>query len=166
MSVTRPRRMLLTSLLIAAWYATPVSAGQAIFLVRHGEKVDDSRDAGLNDAGRIRATRLAEILKDAGIAVVYTTDFQRTRDTAKPLANLLKVQPVIVSRDPDDVVGRVRALPAGQNALIVAHSDTLPDILQRLGYPEKVSIATEEYDNLFVVIPARDDTPTCVRLRY
>jgi broad specificity phosphatase PhoE len=98
--------------------------------------------------------------------MVYTTDFQRTRDTAKPLAEQLKVQPTIVSREPDDVVGRLRALGEGQNALVVAHSDTLPDILERLGYREKLKIDNDEYDNLFIVIQDNQAKPTILRLRY
>jgi broad specificity phosphatase PhoE len=167
MTVIRNRILLWTmSLLIVTLNAKPALGGQAIFLVRHGEKVDDSRDAALNEAGRARAARLAQLLKDAGISAVYTTDFQRTRDTAKPLAEKLNVQPIIVSREAEDVIGRVRALGDGQNALVVAHSDTLPDILKRLGYQEKIAIANEEYDNLFIVIQSQNGAPTILRLRY
>ena len=158
--------VLASSIVLALVCVTPVSAQKAILLVRHGDKMDNSSDAELSDAGRARATHLAGLLRDSGITTIYTTDFKRTRDTAKPLAEALKISPVIVSREPQAVVDRLRLLSAGDAALVVAHSDTLPEILKRLGYPEPVSIADQEYDNLFVVVPMKEGPPAVLRLRY
>ncbi len=153
---------------VSVWLiaATPVFAQKAVFLVRHAEKVDNTSDADLSEAGRVRAAQLAKILKDAGITTIYSTDFKRTRETARPLADALHVTSTIVGREPEVVVERLRALRPTDVALVVAHSDTLPDILKRLGHKETISIADQEYDNLFIVVSRKSEPPTFLRLRY
>ena len=53
--------------------AEPVAAEQApltVYLVRHAEKMADSRDPELSDSGQARAATLATILKDAEVQTV------------------------------------------------------------------------------------------------
>ncbi len=64
-----------------------------LFALRHGQtawnaelRIQGQLDIPLNDTGRWQAARLAEALADAGIAAVYTSDLQRARATAEPLA--------------------------------------------------------------------------------
>lgn len=64
-----------------------------LFALRHGQtawnaelRIQGQLDVPLNDTGRWQAARLAEALADAGIAAVYTSDLQRARATAEPLA--------------------------------------------------------------------------------
>ena len=71
--------------------ARATSAEQVIFLVRHAEKAASpvrqvtpamtaaGDDPPLSAAGRERAARLAAILRSAGIAHVFSTEFLRTR---------------------------------------------------------------------------------------
>ena len=68
-----------------------VLAQRAVFVVRHAEKASDANEASvpLSPAGAARANRLAELLKDAGITAIYSTDTVRTQKTAEPLANLV-----------------------------------------------------------------------------
>jgi broad specificity phosphatase PhoE len=146
--------------------AAAAEAQRAIFLVRHGEKVDDSRDADLNDAGRARAALLAKLLRDSGITAVYSSDFQRTRKTAQPLADALGLRVMIIAREAEAVVRELRKARNRETVLLVAHSDTLPGILAGLGHRERVTIADAEYDNLFIVMPRAGAPPTVLRLRY
>jgi broad specificity phosphatase PhoE len=146
--------------------AAAAEAQRAIFLVRHGEKVDESRDADLSDAGRARAALLARLLGDAGITAIYSSDFQRTRKTAQPLADALGLRVTIIAREADAVVRELRKGRNRETVLLVAHSDTLPAILSGLGHRERVTIADAEYDNLFVITPRAGAPPTVLRLRY
>jgi broad specificity phosphatase PhoE len=153
--------MLALSLLPSAALAQPVA-----FVVRHAERADAgmaaTKDPDLSDAGRARAQSLAAMLKDAQITGIYVSEFKRTRQTADPLAALLKVEPVAIGeKDIAQLVARVR--DAG-NVLIVGHSNTVPAILKALGVTDPITIGDAEFDNLFIV--TRGATPSLVRLRY
>lgn len=141
-------------------------AQRAVFLVRHAEKVDESRDAALSASGRARATQIYRMLRDAGIAAVYTSELQRTRDTAAPLCKALKLTPQVVpAGEHEALVKRARTEHPGDAVLIVAHSNTLPGILEALGVKAPPPIARDEYDNVLLVIPRPFAPPHFLRLR-
>ena len=50
--------------------------------------------------------------------------------------------------------------------LIVGHSNTVPDLLKRLGVTTEVTIGDDDFDNLFVVVRAASGEPTLIRLKY
>ena len=154
--------------------AAPARAQMTAFVVRHAEKVSE-QDQTLTEAGRARARRLESLLADAEVSAIYATDTQRARDTAKPLADRLKVAIQVydtgagMSGDAVDArpfVASLRKHHSRDVVLVVGHSNTIPDLLKALGCAEKVTIASGEYDNLFVVVPKADGTATLVRLRY
>ena len=146
-------RLILAAVLLTAIPITATAQATAI-VVRHAERLDDSADSPLSAAGQARATRLAEMLTGAGISAIYTTERQRTTQTAQPLADALRLTPRILKADDiDGVVAAVRAARDGDRILIVGHSNTVPTILQRLGVSETVTIGNDDYANLFVVTP-------------
>jgi broad specificity phosphatase PhoE len=162
-------------LLAAAVRVCPAAAAEpkAIFVVRHAEKISED-DQRLTDAGRARARRLAAMLKDSGISAVFATDTERARDTATPLADLLHLRIVLYDTG-RAMSGAVDAKPfaemlgrehASQIVLVVGHSNTIPDLLRALGCAEKISLAPDEYDDLFVVVPEREGPARLLRLRY
>jgi broad specificity phosphatase PhoE len=160
-------RLLRAALLTLSLVPVPASAQKAVFLVRHAEKVDESDDAALSEAGLARARSLAEWLRSAGVSAIYTTRFQRTRNTAEPLARNLGISPrVVESGDSKELVREIRERNARDVVLVVGHSNTLPEILGAFGHPEPVVIASAEYDNLFVVVPHESGPPVVLRLRY
>ena len=55
---------------------------------------------------------------------------------------------------------------AAGNVLVIGHSNTVPDLLKRLGVKQAITIADSEYDNLFVVVRHGTGEPTLIRLRY
>src|SRR5512145_2857737 len=66
--------------------AAPSEAQTVVVVVRHAEKVDESAGSDLTGAGKARAQALAAMLKDAGLEAIFSTDFRRTLETAKPTA--------------------------------------------------------------------------------
>lgn len=157
-------------------YAVPAAAQQTIFLVRHAERAAATPaqpaqksmmadDPPLSAAGQARAAKLAALLASADVKQIFTTEYRRTRETAAPLAAKLKLQPVMsAAKDPDPLVERVLQLKA--NVLIVGHSNTLPDLLKKLGVKQPVTIGDDEYDSLFIVVRPATGEPTLIRLRY
>jgi broad specificity phosphatase PhoE len=69
---------------------------RTIYLVRHADKVSDETDAPLSDAGHRRAECLANTLADAQIQQIFTSDLQRTQQTTAPLAEKLRLKPVVI----------------------------------------------------------------------
>jgi broad specificity phosphatase PhoE len=155
----------------AALQASPEAGQGVVFLVRHAERADAGMaaakmagaDPELSDAGRARAASLAALLKDAKITAIFTTEYKRTRDTARPLASATGITAAAVdSNDTAGLIDKVKA--SAGNVLVVGHSNTLPDIIKALGIGEPLSIADDQFDNLFVVV--RGARPALLRLHY
>jgi len=146
-------------------------AQQEVILVRHAElqgaAMADPKSLPLSPDGKVRAQRLAGMLKDSGIAAIYVTDFARTNQTAQPLSQELARQLTVVPKgDPQDLVERLRKNHAGQVVLLVGHTDTLPGLIKALGVPSDIKIEPQDYGNLFVVTPRGEGAPGFLRLRY
>jgi broad specificity phosphatase PhoE len=161
----------LATLLVALWstfVGVPAARAQdAIFLVRHAERQDASSDSPLSADGRARAARLAAMLRDARIGAIYVTQWARTLETAKPLAASLKLEPIQTpAGETTTLVAKIRAAGAHARVLVVAHSDTVPEILKAFGYERDVALGRDEYDNLFVIVPGEKERPVVLQLRY
>jgi phosphohistidine phosphatase SixA len=142
---------------------------RTIFLVRHADKVSDATDAPLSEQGRRRAACLANTLADARIQQIFTSDLQRTKQTAAPLAEKLRLKPVAIpfSR-PDELIEAIRSGKAA-SVLVVWHDAILPNIMRALGAPAITPIAHTEYDRFFILTLASGTThspPGFTALRY
>ena len=126
--------------------AAPAAGLDTIWLVRHAEKMEPwpaDRDLDalqpLSREGTARAEALADRLKDAGIAAIYTSRTARTIATAEPLAERGKISLTVddATTRPIELpplLARLRERHAGDRAvLIVGHSNTVPQILAVLG---------------------------------
>ena len=134
-----------------------------VFIVRHAEKADDTKDAELSEAGRARAQALANILRDSKISAVYTTQFKRTQQTAAPLAKALGLTlTALPAENQAALVAKLRASTG--NSLVVGHGNTIPDVIKALGISDPVKISDSDYDNLFVIVLG--DKPYLIRLHY
>ena len=143
------------------------AAQDAIFIVRHAERADASADSPLSPAGEARARRLAEMLKDAGITQILTTDVRRTIQTAAPLAAALHLTAAALKAgDQDAIVARLHAASARDRVLVIGHSNTVPALLRALGIMPEVAIADGDYDNLFLVVPHAGATPQFFRFHF
>lgn len=164
------------ALVVVANLAVPAlaSAQKIVFLVRHAERADGGAGVGetmagapadplLSAAGEARAQKLAAMLADSGIRAIYATEFKRTQDTGKPLADKLKLT---VRQNPsmmaESLVNRLKTEHANDVVLVIGHSNTLPVMIKALGGPD-VTIPDREYDSLFIFVPA---TKTLTRLRF
>ena len=137
-----------------------------VILVRHAEKAADTDDPVLSAAGKARAGELARVLEGTGIQAVYTSQYIRTKDTAKPLAARLGLTPVEVNAGkPDLMIQDIFAHHAGQAVLVVGHSNTVPELISTLG-AKVPPIGDLEYDNLYVVSVLARGKASVVRLKY
>jgi phosphohistidine phosphatase SixA len=137
-----------------------------VYLVRHAEKSDAGRDPQLSAAGRQRALLLANMLRDAGITRIYSTDFIRTRDTAAPLADLLDAEIGIYDgEDLDELISSLSQ--SGARSLVVGHSNTTPELVELLGGESGGEIdEASEYDRLYILTIRNPGEAETVLIRY
>jgi broad specificity phosphatase PhoE len=100
--------------------------------------------------GQQRARHIAAMLKDAGIRQVFSTPYQRTRQTAEPTAVqfALPVQTYDAGKQAD-FARQLRGM--GGNMLVVGHSNTVPDLVRHLGGDPGADMPETEYDRLYHV---------------
>lgn len=143
------------------WCLQPVTTA---LVVRHAERSNDS----LNQQGLARADKLAHVASDAGVVAIYATEYQRTQQTAQPLATLLGIPVTQYSAlDVEGLVNQVLSNHAGEVVLIVGHSNTVPDIIVEFGgSPIDPLDEEEDFDNLFIVTVYRNGAAEVIHLNY
>jgi phosphohistidine phosphatase SixA len=165
--VTLSIRAALCAIAIVCASAAEARAQRAIFVVRHAERLNQSEDPPLSAQGISRARVLADMLRSSGVTHVFTTEYERTKATAGPLAKRLSVTPsASPAKDIAGIVNQLRALPADAVALVVAHSNTVPRILTALGWSQTIDLTDRDYDDVFLVVPRAGAEPSVVRLKY
>ena len=171
-------KSVLIAIVLALLTPALAAAQQTVILVRHAERADGGAGAAqasppgmtaapadplLSAAGEARAAKLASMLADAGITAIYTTEFKRTQDTAKPLAAKLGLKPqVVAANDTQALVTRVKAEQPKGVVLIVSHSNRVPDAIRAFGGRE-VKIADDDYSGIYILTPA---TGALTLIRY
>lgn len=171
-----PRLLPAALLMLTLVAALPAHARDTtvVVVVRHAEKAsDDPRDPSLTDIGRTRAETLAATLEGAGLDLVVSTQFRRTRDTAAPAAKAagleVQVRPVDASNAATyatDLARDLRALPAGSAVLVVGHSNTVPGIVAALSGRPAADMPETEYDRYTVVLLDADGAARVITSRY
>ncbi len=143
------------------WHAAPASAagpdaGPVFIIVRHAEKADDDkRDPSLSEAGRQRASALADRLSGEPLQAVYATPYRRTRQTAAPAAELheLPVNDYDARQPAIELAARLRQAHPEGTVLIVGHSNTVPDITAALSGESIPAMSEMQYGLIYVVRP-------------
>lgn len=175
------RRPLLTPLwlsacigiaLIAAaiWFVAHMTT-TTVVVVRHAEKeLGTIEDPPLSTVGEQRAQVLARLFGErAGpgrIVEVYSTNTRRTLSTAAPLAARLGLT-VTVVKDTGQLPERIRHDHRGENVLVVAHSNTLPEIVRRLSGLESIPpMSEDDYSTLYVVTVPSFGRASVLRMSY
>jgi broad specificity phosphatase PhoE len=161
-----------TMMLVAPGFA---AAQSLVYFVRHAERADGgagAQPAGMSNApadpslsadGAARAQKLAAMLADAGIKAIFTTEFKRTQETAKPLAARLGLAvQSMTAKDTRALVAKVRSDHAGDIVLVIGHSNTVPDAIKAFGGPD-VKIPDTDYTGIYVLAPA---SGTLTLIRY
>jgi carboxypeptidase T len=118
----------------------------------------------LTEEGRQRAEQLRDILAPLRVTAVYSTDTNRTRQTAQPTAAALDLDVLLYERPSSQQCRRWLEQHRNANVLIVGHSNTVGDIVNGLGVPGDFQIGNT-YDHLFVV-SVTEERATVVVLRY
>ena len=149
-------KYLLTALLLSLVLA---SCRQTYYVVRHAEKEAQqgtetmmNNNPPLSETGKQRAEALKEVLKTEKIGYVFSTNTIRTLSTAEPVKNYFNLDTEIYEPVPSEsFISRLLSLK--KNTLIVGHSNTVDDIVNKLCGSVKIpaDLPDTAYDNLFVI---------------
>lgn len=130
------------------------------YVVRHAEKeagttmtatTTKTSDVPLSAAGKKRAEALKESLLNKKIKHIFSTSTLRTTSTAKPLSEAIGVSIETYDKVDKDFVEKLKQLNPG-NVLIVAHSNTVDDIVNGIaGKKELSDLKDEAYGDLFIL---------------
>lgn len=142
----RPILFLTTIILLSACASTPTAVTD-IYLLRHAEK-RTGPDPSLTVEGVARAGRVAQLLADKNVRAIYSTDYRRTRDTARPIAELAGIN--IELYDPGEPQQLVERLKNALGAyVVVGHSNTIPELVDLLGGEPGAPMTDNDYDRLY-----------------
>jgi len=143
-----------------------------VLVVRHAEKATDADDSPLTEAGVRRSQALVRVAEGAGVSAIYSSQFRRNLDTAKPLAERLGVpvtQAPVNLGNPGDY-GKALARDilekhAGGAVLVVGHANTVAATVEgltgRAAPPGDV-----QYGDLYVVTATPSGEARVVKAQF
>ncbi|MCB0529704.1 MAG: histidine phosphatase family protein [Saprospiraceae bacterium] len=137
-------------------------------LVRHAETTGAGSDPALSASGQARADELRRILSNVPLSAVYASNFNRTMQTAQPVAQE-KSLPVSTydPLSPGPFADAALATYHAGTVLVVGHSNTVPALLNVLtGTNAWSNLPDTEYDNLFLVTVLEKGRATVVHMKY
>ena len=152
--------MKILTLLVSIFSYSYLAADEiySVYLVRHAEKDvtdPDNDNPQLRSCGIDRARRLAGIFQSVDLKAVYSTNYARTQNTARPTADSKNI--AVQTYDPSKLDVIVDQLATRkQDALVVGHSQTTNVLAGKLAGIELEDIDEEEYDRLYQVVIFND----------
>jgi phosphohistidine phosphatase SixA len=150
-----------------------------VFLIRHAEKADAPReDPPLDEKGKLRAQELARMLAGSGVKAIYTSQFLRTKQTGEPLAKQLglTITPLALQMSQSnprevseqsiaEITGKIYER-AGDAALVIGHSNTIPEVIRKLGGDVVPKIDEKNFNDIFVVTVYGKGKAKVVQMKY
>lgn len=121
-----------------------------IYLVRHAEKVDSSRNSDLTELGKARAEAFSSLLRDQPVTHVFSTAFVRTRNTAAPTAlfHSLEIEEYDAGKA-NSFASNLKSLTGA--ILVVGHSNTIPSLVSLLTGDNFDDLDERVYDKVYTV---------------
>ena len=126
------------------------AASPDIFVMRHLNTPAGAKDPDLTSAGHSAAVQLVKWFKRDRPAVIYVSSTKRAQQTAAPLA--LKLGVTLKIYNPADTTALIAAVSGEtRTVLIVGHSNTVPDIIQRLGGQPPAPLVHEDFGDIWKI---------------
>lgn len=129
------------------------------YLIRHAEKDrtdKTNRNPNLKEKGLERAKHWAEVFKNIDFDLVYSTNYNRTKQTATPTAKSKNLELVFYNPRKMYAVDFQKATK-GKTVLVVGHSNTTPFFANKiLGKDTYKQIDDHNNSNLYIVTLTKD----------
>lgn len=138
------------------------------YLIRHAEKdrTDSNNiDPELTQKGLGRAMHWAEILKDVELNAIYSTDYLRTSMTAAPTSVEKDID--VQYYDPNTLdINQFKTDNLTLNTLVVGHSNTTPDLVNKLIGEEKYYSLDDSDNGSLFIVQIINNTATVQQLHF
>ena len=147
MALFRPLAALML-LALAACSTTPEPPrGPSFYVMRHLQKAEGEAPP-LSAEGQANARRLIGFFAADPPRVVYVSTTRRAYETAAPVARKLRLK--VRRYDPGDTNGLVAKVLAERGpVLVVGHSNTVPEIVARLGGERPAPLAETDFGDIW-----------------
>ncbi len=141
-----------TAVCLSILFFSSCQSTNDIYIVRHAEKsAEPVSDPHLTIEGKQRAETLKDLLKDKKIKAIFSTEKNRTAETATPLSRLLNIPVQYYGNDTLPAFLRTVA-KLKKNLLIVGHSNTTVTMISSLRLLQTITyIPEDDYDNFFIL---------------
>ena len=159
----------LGAVIVFAYFTTFSRPVTTIILVRHAEKniEPNNPDPDLSPEGLERAQEIARVFGETGINAIYATQYKRTQQTVKPLADRTGVAvKLLQANQTDELVNQLQTTNRGQTVFIAGHNNTVPAIVSTLSGQTYPTIPESEFDNLYIVTIYRFGKAKVVKMKY
>lgn len=142
---------------------THSSAGTitTIVLTRHGDRESFARE--LNTKGEARAKALVKAVSDMKITAIYSPDYKRNIDTAKPLAEHLGIETNVVPENMHKLATTILTEHTGETVLWVGNKINLTNLYALLGGEGEPPVA---YGDLYIMQIKDSGDPDVTKKRY
>ncbi|MFK5959058.1 MAG: phosphoglycerate mutase family protein [Lutibacter sp.] len=124
------------------------------YFIRHAEKVrTDSTNTNPNlaEKGLSRAKNWATVFKNVNLNLVYSTNYNRTLQTASPTAKSKNLE--IQFYNPKDLFSEdFKLKTTGKTVLVVGHSDTTPLFVNKILGEEKYSAIDDSNNSSLYIV--------------
>lgn len=145
-------RGLMTLMILFFGWSIAAAQTTTVWIVRHAEKdtaFATRANPDLTAEGKQRAKDLAVYLKKESIAVIYSTDTKRTRQTAEHITAPLDIYN---PKNVGTVATQLLEKAKGKTVLLVGHSNTVLETIEALGGQRPVkALSDDDYDYIFKV---------------
>ena len=153
------KKFLLTIFVFTLFIACTSDKTTTYYLIRHAEKDrtnTTNKNPNLNSDGVIRAEKWAKNFENIKLDAVYSTDYNRTQQTAAPTAKSKGL--IVQSYNPSKMYDSIfKKNTKGKTVLVVGHSNTTPVFANTiLGQKKYKNMSDNDNASLYIVTVVND----------
>ena len=137
------------------------------YFIRHAEKLridKTDRNPNLNDDGFKRAEAWKEVFSTISFDAVYSTDYSRTKLTAKPTADS-KNLPLLLYSPSNMYSDAFKNKTKGKTVLVVGHSNTTNVFANKVLGVEKYDKINDSNNSNLYIVTLIDGKPSAILLK-
>ena len=137
------------------------------YFIRHAEKLridKTDRNPNLNDDGLKRAEAWKEVFSTISFDAVYSTDYSRTKLTAKPTADS-KNLPLLLYSPSNMYSDAFKNKTKGKTVLVVGHSNTTNVFANKVLGEEKYDEINDSNNSNLYIVTVIDGKPSAILLK-